>query len=233
MEIFSEEDILGIDTNHPWADQFEVLSFADGSVSCIPHHFFHDELDEGAPIGNLHIGRCVIIGAGSRVRYGSESQSLHIGRFVTIGNHLRVLLNTRCETRTLSTFAFSLIGQGLQNVSPPLAGDVMIKNDVWIGDDVTLMGGCVIEDGCVIETGSVVPANLHTEPYGIYSGNPARLQRFRFDISIRKELLSLEWWNQPLNWLRENSKAFSFDMSRNEESALMLIKSLKEQQAQR
>lgn len=222
MEIFSEEDIVGIDADHPWADQFEVLSFADGSVSCIPHHLFHDELDEDAPIGNLHIGRCAIIGAGSRVRYGSESQSLHIGRFVTIGNRLRALLHSRCETRTLSTFSFSLIGQGLQNVSPPLAGDVFIKNDVWIGDDVTLMGGCVIENGCVVETGTLMPAGFRTVPYGIYGGNPARLVRFRFSEPLRKALIALAWWDKPLEWIARNMDFFMLDLEQ-EQAAVPIV----------
>src|SRR5690606_25441782 len=107
-------------------------------------------------------------------------QSLRVGRFVAGGLRLRFLLNGQHEMRTISTFMFSICGNGLRNVPPPQYEDSIIKNDIWIGDEVMMLGGGVIEDGCVIGARSLLPPNFRSEPYGIYAGTPARLIRFRF-----------------------------------------------------
>lgn len=50
--------------------------------------------------------------------------------------------------------------------------DVIIGNDVWIGFGAQIMPGVNIGDGCVIGAGAVVTRD--TDPYGVYTGVPAR-----------------------------------------------------------
>lgn len=226
MELFTESDLVGLEPEHPWAHEFEVLRFADGSVSCLPNHLFHDPLDEGAPVGELHIGRCSSLGSGSLIKFASETQKLNIGRFVTGGMRLRFLLNGRYESRTLSTYLFAVQNVGVRNVSAPAADDCLIKNDVWIGDEVTILPGSLIENGCIIEPGSLLPRGFRSEPYGIYAGNPARLVGFRFPASIRTALLELAWWDKPMAWIKAHNDVFLLDLTVDEKATLERLKSL-------
>lgn len=226
MELFTENDLIGLDTEHPWAGEFEILRFADGSISCLPNQLFHDPLDEGAPVGELHIGRCASLGAGTLIKFASEGQKLQIGRYVSGGMRLRILLDSRYEGRTLSTYLFAIQDLGLRNISAAHPGDCIIKNDIWIGDEVTILADSVVENGCIIEPGSLLPRGFRSEPYGIYAGNPARLIGFRFTTSIRAALLELAWWNKPTSWIKTHNDAFLFDLTGDERTTLQRIDEL-------
>lgn len=226
MELFTENDLIGLDAEHPWASEFEILRFADDSISCLPNHLFHDPLDEGAPVGELHIGRCASLGAGTLIKFASESQRLQIGRFVSCGLRLRILLDSRHEGRTLSTYLFATQDLGLRNISAAPPGDCIIKNDIWIGDEVTILPDSVVENGCIIEPGSLLPRGFRSEPYGIYAGNPARLVGFRFPASIRTALLELAWWDRPTSWIKAHNDAFLFDLTKDEQATLKRIREL-------
>lgn len=226
MALFTENDLIDLDSEHPWASEFEVLRFADGSISCLPNHLLHDPLDEGAPVGELHIGRCASLGLGTLIKFASESQKLQIGRYVNGGMRLRILLDSRHEGHTLSTYLFAIQDLGLRNISAPASGDCIIKNDVWIGDEVTILPDSVIENGCIIEPGALLPRGFRSEPYGIYVGNPARLVGFRFPESIRAALLELAWWDRPTSWIKAHNDAFLFNLTTDEQATLKLIREL-------
>lgn len=228
MEVFTEKDYVGNIEDSPYAANFTVMSYADGACTVIPHRFFRDWLDGEAQTGNFYIGRCSGLGVGSLVKYDSGQQSLCIGRFVSGGLRLKFILNGQHDMRTISTYMFSTIGPGFQNVPPPQYSDSVIKNDVWIGDEVVMMGGGVIENGCVIGARSLLPPNFRSEPYGIYGGSPARLIRYRFSEPLRTALLDLAWWEMPLSWLRENNAMFLIDMTADEALALDVVAALKE-----
>lgn len=228
MQITTETDFSGTSDSHPWAKQFLVLNYQEGGTSLIPHHFFRNWLDEEAQIGTFHIGKCSGIGVGSLVKYDAGLQSLRVGRFVAGGLRLQFLLNGQHESRTISTYMFSIAGMGLKNAPPPQYADSVVKNDVWIGDEVMMLGGGIIENGCIIGARSLLPPNFRSEPYGVYAGTPARLIRFRFSEKVREALLSLAWWEMPLTWLRDNNDLFLHDMTTDEAMALSIIKKLAE-----
>jgi len=226
MQIYTEDNFTGTLPDHPMAQKFTVLSYADGATSSIPHDFFRDWMDMESHVGAFYIGRGSGIGVGSLVKYDGGQQSLRIGRFVAAGLRLRFLLNGQHETKTISTCMFSALGTGLMNAPPPQYADSVIKNDVWIGDEAMMLGGGIVENGCIIGARSLLPPNFRSEPYGIYAGSPARLIRFRFPEKVCAALNELAWWELPLHWIRENNAAFLEDMTSDEARALDTIAKL-------
>ena len=230
MQIITESDFSGVNKNHVWAQQFQILNYSLGGTSSIPHGFFRNWLDQTENInGTFYIGKCSGFGVGSIVKYDAGLQSLRVGRFVAGGLRLKFLLNGQHEMRTISTAMFSVLGMGLKNAAQPQYSDSIIKNDVWIGDEVMMLGGGIIENGCVIGARSLLPPNFRSEPYGIYAGTPAKLIRFRFNEKIREALLNLAWWEMPLLWIVENNEAFLKDLTSNEGYALEILNNLAEQ----
>lgn len=126
MQINTEDDYTGIDKENPLSPLFDVLTYAKGGNSVIPHGFFRTYLDQEPDIGIFHIGKCSGFGVGSLVKYDTDAQCLRVGRYVAGGLRLRFLLNGQHETRTISTYMFSTAGMGLKNVDPPQYGDSII-----------------------------------------------------------------------------------------------------------
>lgn len=228
MEIITESDYAGLAEDHPWAQQFIVLSYSEGGFSTIPHDFLRNWLDQESQSGNFYINKCSGFGVGSLVKYDAGIQSLRVGRFVAGGLRLRFLLNGQHESRTISTYMFSALDMGMNNACPPQYADSIIKNDVWIGDETMMLGGGIIENGCIVGARSLLPPNFRSEPYGIYAGSPARLIRFRFSEKVREALLCLAWWEMPLTWIRDNNGLFLQDMTTDEVKALEIITELME-----
>jgi acetyltransferase-like isoleucine patch superfamily enzyme len=235
MQIYTEDNYIGVLSDHALAGQFTVLGYADGAESSVPHDFFRDWLDQEPQAGAFYIGRCAGFGVGSLVKYDAGRQNLTVGRFVAGGLRLRFVLNGQHESRTISTYMFSVLGMGMKNAPPPQYADSVIKNDVWIGDEVMMLGGGIIENGCIIGARSLLPPNFRSEPYGVYAGSPARLIRFRFSEKIRAALNELAWWEMPLSWIRDNNALFLQDLTSDEERALesiaLLAQSRKELEA--
>lgn len=231
MQILTEKNVLGVDDQHPDAQHFMVLRFADGLTSHIPKGLFrnnHDEDIAQASWGRFQIGRDSILGPGSVAKYDGPRQSLVVGRHVRGGLRLKFLLNGQHETRGL---AMSLFGGTLRTLPTPQHGDTVLQHDLWIGDEAMLLGGVTVSSGCVIGARSLLPAGLHTEPYGIYQGNPARLMGFRFGERLREALVALAWWDQPMEWVRENGEFFALDLSEDEGRALEAVQELQRRKA--
>lgn len=228
MNINTESDNLGVDLKHPWSKHFTIIKYKDGGLSNIPHGFFRNWLDEEVQGFNFYIGRCSGFGVGSTVKYDSGHQSLRVGRFVAGGLRLRFLLNGQHESRSISTYMFSIMGSDFFNPPPPQYTDSVIKNDIWIGDDVMMLGGGIVENGCIVGARSLLPPNFRSEAYGIYVGSPARLVRFRFSEKIREALLGIDWWNRSLSWILQNNNVFLMDLTKDEGRVLEVLAELKE-----
>ncbi|MBQ5940986.1 acetyltransferase [Massilia sp. AB1] len=232
MEIITEDDYAGLLDDHPRSPNAAVLSFSSGGVSCIPHGFLSNWLEQEPEAGTFYIGRCSGFGIGSIAKYDAGLQSLCVGRFVSGGLRLRFLLNGQHESKTISTYMFSIARMGMTNAPPPQYADSIVRNDVWIGDEAMMLGGGIIENGCIIGARSLLPPNFRSEPYGIYAGSPARLIRFRFPEAVRAALLDLAWWEMPMSWIRDNNDMFLQDMTADEGRALEIIARLKESRRQ-
>lgn len=83
---------------------------------------------------------------------------------------------------------------------------VVVGHDVWIGARALVLDGVTIGDGAVIAAGAVVTQDV--APYAIVGGVPAKLIRYRFDSQTIEKLLSLNWWDWPIQKLKENSGLF-------------------------
>lgn len=79
-------------------------------------------------------------------------------------------------------------------------GEVTIGNDVWIGCNALIMGGVTIGDGAVIGAGARISKDV--PPYAVMIGNN-QLLRYRFPSDIISELLTLKWWDLPIESIRE------------------------------
>jgi len=107
----------------------------------------------------------------------------------------------------VTTYPFSLMGNGWEKVTPALAelpfkGDTVVGNDVWIGQKVTVLPGIHIGDGAVIAANSTVTKDI--PPYHIAGGNPCRIIRKRFDDELISYLLELKWWDWPAEKIFNN-----------------------------
>ena len=81
-----------------------------------------------------------------------------------------------------------------------------IGNDVWIGERAIIKGGITIGDGAIIGMGSIVTKSV--PPYAIVAGVPAKIIRFRFDNDKIEALLRIQWWNWPINKIKDNRDDF-------------------------
>jgi phosphonate metabolism protein (transferase hexapeptide repeat family) len=68
-----------------------------------------------------------------------------------------------------------------------------IGNDVWIGQGVVILPNVKVGDGAIIGAHSVVTKDV--EPYAVMMGNPARIQRYRFDAEVIQKMLRIKWWD--------------------------------------
>jgi len=126
-----------------------------------------------------------------------EGAKISIGKYCSIASNVIIQCGGNHRIDWISTFPFGYDSVTSMQISPVKGHpknprDVIIGNDVWIGNNVTLMGGTVIEDGAVIGMNShvygLVPA------YSVFSGNPAKLVKYRFEAEIITLLRELQWW---------------------------------------
>lgn len=71
--------------------------------------------------------------------------------------------------------------------------ETFIGNDVLIGANVFIKDGINIGDGAIVGAGSVVTKDV--DPYEVVGGNPARHLKYRFNETLRKKIISLQWWD--------------------------------------
>ncbi len=79
-----------------------------------------------------------------------------------------------------------------KNTPPVTVQTTEIGNDVYIGNGAFILPGVKIGDGAVIAARAVVTKDV--PPYAVVAGVPADIKKYRFDLDIIEELLSLQWW---------------------------------------
>jgi len=163
------------------------------------------KLNRNVSVSNSFIGKYTYIADRTHLN------NTEIGRFCSIGPEVLCGLGIH-PTHIVSTHPsfFSIRGQSQiiftnQNYFEETKRTV-IGNDVWIGARVTILDGVKIGDGAVIGAGSVVTKDV--PPYAIVVGSPARVIRYRFDNYIIEKLLSIQWWNWPLDKIKKEADLF-------------------------
>lgn len=179
-----------------------LKSTFEGMCKIHPHSSFHGKLGMGSYIGSHSI------------------LSANIGRFTSISNN--VTCNSGVHTykapfATTSPCFFSLnpthsqCGATFateqifneQRLIDDINGIALeIGNDVWIGEGVFLVGGITVGDGAVILAHAVVTKDV--PPYAIVGGVPARIIKYRYDEETIDFLLRIKWWNNSIDWFKQN-----------------------------
>lgn len=139
--------------------------------------------------------RCV------RYHFDFVGDRLVIGKFVAIAQGAQFIMNGANHPMSgFSTYPFGTMGfasgEPLGAEGDPPRGDTFIGNDVWIGREAVIMPGIKVGDGAIIGAHAVVARDV--PPYAIVVGNPARVVRVRFDPGTVESLLSIRWWDWPV-----------------------------------
>ncbi len=140
----------------------------------------------------------------ARVIYYGENANLKIGKFCSIAADVKFFLGGNHRIDWVTTYPFSVLFKNgsFTNGHPISNGDIIIGNDVWIGEGASIMSGVKIGSGAVIAAESVVTKDV--PDYGIVGGNPAKLIRLRFDEDAVAKLLSLSWWDWPIEKIEKH-----------------------------
>ncbi len=226
IHIDTDDDCTGMVADPRGVEGFSAISYKDGAYTWVPDHFFSSWRNICPTPGKFFIGKCSGLGVGSLARYSNDKQSLKIGRYVSAGFETMFMLSGFHEMRTISTCEFGSYDKEIFHVHQRELGEIIVKNDVWFGDECIIMADSIIENGCVIGARSLLPIGFRSEPFGIYVGSPAKLIRFRFSEKVMQALLDLAWWDMPYKWIKENNRAFLFDMTC--DAAMDVLQELKE-----
>lgn len=136
---------------------------------------------------------------------------LVIGKFCALARDVKFIMNgANHKISGFSSFPFFIFGNGWESSLPPddempYKGDTVIGNDVWIGYEALIMPGVKIGDGSIVASRSVVVSDVPA--YSVVGGNPARVIRQRFSQEIIDELLTLKWWDWPVDKISRNLSA--------------------------
>lgn len=85
-------------------------------------------------------------------------------------------------------------------------GPVEIGNDVWVGTQCVITSGAKIGNGAVVAANSVVIGEV--PPFAIVAGSPARVLKFRFDEARIKEIEAMQWWDWPIEKIKQHKQLF-------------------------
>jgi len=133
-------------------------------------------------------------------------EKLILGKFCQIAHGVRfVTASANHAMDGITCFPFPVFDPEQMLEYQPDFRDTVIGNDVWIGYGALILPGANIGDGAIIGAGSVVRGTI--PPYAIVSGNPAEVRRYRFDADTIERLLSLKWWDWPVELIAEAESA--------------------------
>ncbi|MGE0282048.1 MAG: CatB-related O-acetyltransferase [Rhizobiaceae bacterium] len=144
--------------------------------------------------------------------YPFIGDKLIIGKFCAIAEGARFIMNGANHVlHGFSTYPFNIFGHGwergfdVKTWEQEIRGNTVIGNDVWIGMEAVIMPGVTIGDGSIIAAKSVVTHDV--PPYSIVAGNAAKVVKMRFDRKIVQRLLTVAWWDWPVDKITRNLNA--------------------------
>lgn len=137
----------------------------------------------------------------------SSDDSVQIGKFCSIAPYVKILGGGEHNKNIVSTYPFKhFFMNNKLDPNVETKGPTIIGNDVWIGMNSLILSGVNISDGVIIGAGSVVAKDI--PPYAIVAGNPMKIIGYRFEDDITKKLISISWWDWPIEKINENIECF-------------------------
>lgn len=128
-----------------------------------------------------------------------ENDLISIGAFCSIADDVVIFGGGEHRSDWITTYPLRIVfGDALagQDGHPASKGPTCIGNDVWIGHGACVLSGVTVGDGAIIGAGAVVTRDVLA--YAIVAGNPARILKKRFSDRQITGLLTIRWWNWPL-----------------------------------
>lgn len=124
---------------------------------------------------NISIGNNVFIGPGAS--FIAAISHIHIGNKVLFGPNVTIRGGNHSSHIIGKMMAdYQLIDKLSIDDAP-----VVIEDDVWVGTGAIILKGVRVGRGAIIAAGAVV--NKNVPPYAIAGGVPAKLIKFRWNIS--------------------------------------------------
>jgi acetyltransferase-like isoleucine patch superfamily enzyme len=137
--------------------------------------------------------------------FPGDTGTIAVGKFTSIGPGVELFVGGEHRTDWVTTFPLRLrleLPGALSDGHPRQTKETTIGHDVWIGAGSTILSEVAIGNGAVIGAKAVVAD--HVRPYAVVAGNPAVEIRRRFDDEVVEQLLEIEWWNWPIEQIRES-----------------------------
>lgn len=181
----------------PYSAQMSHCCEFEGMNGVGAYSFFWGKMGYGSAIGcNCHI-------------------SADIGRFTSIGHGIKEIAETHAYKYPFATTSprFYSLHQKYTFAREQMMDEYKyydkerqrifdVGNDCWIGNDACFIGGVKVCDGAVVLARAVVTKDV--PPYAIVGGIPARIIGYRYDDDTIAFLLSIKWWEKPVEWLKDN-----------------------------
>ena len=194
---------------------FEKLRAENSGCTIKSPHIYDSSLGKCVAILEQAALDQVYMGDFSYVSNDSRLINVEVGKFCSIGPHVQIGLAPHPSRIYVSTYPafYSNNNGGCQQsfredkIFDDAVPKTGIGNDVWIGSNVIIPGGIQIGTGAIVATGSVVVKDV--PPYAIVGGNPAKIIRYRFSKEQIDVLLGSEWWNWPIEKIRQQVDEFS------------------------
>lgn len=160
------------------------------------------------------------VGCFSYVAKYSKLMNVSIGRYCSVASGFKVISGRHPTKKFVSTspvfysmnapfnetFTPKQRFEEFKFVDPDRNYAIALGHDVWVGANVSVLEGVVINTGAIIASGAVVTKDI--PPYEIWGGVPARKIGDRFTDVEKKQLMSSKWWENDIQWIRDNAVYF-------------------------
>ena len=131
--------------------------------------------------------------------YGA--QEIEIGKFCSLAEGTRFVTdsaNHRYDGFSAYPFAiFDGMSPERPSMPPNPPRPTRVGHDCWFGRDAMVLPGAEIGHGVIIGAGAVVGRQVPA--YAVVAGNPARIVRMRFSEDVIARLLTVRWWDWPID----------------------------------
>lgn len=155
-----------------------------------------------------------VIGAHTYIAANTDIENAEIGKFCSIADHCRIGMSGHSLQYISTSPIFTQTRNALQErwiekdvfVHKSEKERVVLGHDVWVGSHVLINGGVRVGNGACIAAGAVVVKDV--PPYAIVGGVPAKIIRYRFPQEVIDKLENIQWWNLPIDILKQNIHLF-------------------------